>query len=71
VQEVHRKPLLGYPDCPLRARARAAGLTIRIVLDGYKLGPRGGPWERFDTVEALAGRLDQLELRRRRCSNDG
>jgi hypothetical protein len=54
----------------VRVRARAMGLTVRLVLDGYKLGPRGGPWERFEALEALVARLDELELHTR-CSASG
>jgi hypothetical protein len=52
----------GYQDDSLRARARAVELTIRIVLDGFTLGRPGGPRERFNTIEELAARLDEIEI---------
>jgi hypothetical protein len=45
----------------VRARARAVGLTVRHVAGGYTLGPRGGKRERFNTLEALLARLDEIE----------
>jgi hypothetical protein len=45
----------------VRARARAAGLTVRHVVGGYTLGPRGGKRERFNSLEALLARLDEVE----------
>ena len=62
VKKRRRNTRSGYSDCPLRARARAAGLTIRFVLDGFLLGKLGGPRERFRTIEALVARLNELEL---------
>ena len=50
----------GDRGAPLRARARAVGLTIRIVLDGFTLGKTGGPHERFNNIEALVARLDEV-----------
>ena len=52
---------LGDRDASIRARARAAGLTIRLVLDGFTLGRPGGPRQRYDTVEALVARLEEVE----------
>ena len=56
---------LGDRGDSLRARARAAGFTIRLVLDGFTLGPPRGPRERYDTIEALAARLDEIEASKR------
>ena len=50
---------------PLRVRAAAVGLRIRIVLDGFILGSLGEPYERFNTIEALVARLEEVELRQR------
>lgn len=44
-----------------RTRARAAGLTVRLVRDGFTLGRPGGPRERYNTVEALMARLSEIE----------
>jgi hypothetical protein len=60
VQEL-RPSRFGYKDCPLRARARAAGFSVRLVPDGFLLGRLGKPRERFDTFEALMARLDEIE----------
>jgi hypothetical protein len=52
-------------DGDVRVRAGAAGLSIRIVFVGYTLGPSKGQRERFDSVEALVARLDEIEAERR------
>ena len=52
---------LGEQGGSFRARACAAGFTIRLVPNGFMMGPPGGPRERFDTMEALVARLDEVE----------
>jgi hypothetical protein len=32
-----------------------------MMFDGFTLGRRGGPRERFNTIEELAARLDEIE----------
>ena len=42
------------------------GFTIRLVFDGFTLGPPEGPRERYGSVEALVARLEAIEASGRR-----
>ena len=69
-QRLQRPPRPEGRGNSFRARARAMGLTVRLVPNGLMMGPPGGPRERFDTLEALVARLEEIEVRQP-SPNDG